>query len=173
MHERNLRCVARAMKHALAEKSPAERDAVESAHQLFAIIDLDGVAMSARVEFAVEYPDTFVDPGARAARPRLGAGVDDGIEIVVDANDEWIGAHGARKPAGQMEAVERNDAAPLRLNPVQSRILGAFRHWEDAAGIGLQQHFRRDLDKGGLAAGHVGTGLSVRPRLLARPVSRS
>ena len=33
------------MEHALAEKGAAERDAVEPADQIVAVIDLDGVAM--------------------------------------------------------------------------------------------------------------------------------
>ena len=46
MHQRDLRGVARAVKHALAEKRAAERDAVEAADQALAVIDLDAVAMA-------------------------------------------------------------------------------------------------------------------------------
>ena len=47
MHQRDLGGVARAVEHALAEEGAAERDAVEPADQLVAVIDLDGVAMAA------------------------------------------------------------------------------------------------------------------------------
>jgi len=39
----------------------------------------------------------------------------------------------------------------LWFYPVERRIVGAFRHWENAAGIGLEQHFRRDVDECGFA----------------------
>ena len=53
-----------------------------------------------------------------------------------------------------MEAVEGNDAASFRLDPIECGIVRAFRHREDAAGISLEQHFRCDVDKRGFAAGH-------------------
>src|SRR5262249_7692725 len=49
MHQRHLRGVARAMEHALAEESAAERDAVEPTHEGLAVIDLHAVAMLALV----------------------------------------------------------------------------------------------------------------------------
>ena len=53
-----------------------------------------------------------------------------------------------------MHAVERQDAAPLRLDPIERVVFGALRHWEDAAGIGLEQHLRRDLDHDVVDGGH-------------------
>ena len=83
-----------------------------------------------------------------------GAAVDDGIEIAVDHDGEAVGAHGARQAVRHVEAIERNDAAPFRFDPIERRIVGAFRHGKDAAGIGLEQHLRRDVDECGFAAGH-------------------
>ncbi len=57
--------------------------------------------------------------------------------------------------AEHVKAVERDDAAHLRLDPIERRILRVLRHGKDAAGIGLEQHFRRDLDEGGFAIGHA------------------
>jgi hypothetical protein len=74
---------------------------------------------------------------------------------VVDADAELVGAHRARKPARHMKGIERNDAALLRLDPIERRIVGALRHRKDAAGIGLEQHLRRDLDECGFSAGHA------------------
>jgi hypothetical protein len=54
------------------------------------------------------------------------------------------------------KTIERNDAAHLRLDPIERRVVGAVRHGKDAASIGLEQHFRRDLDEGGFAVGHLG-----------------
>ena len=64
---------------------------------------------------------------------------------------EAVRAHGARQAGGDFQAVERDDAALFRLDPEQGRIVGAFRHREDAAGIGAQQHLRRDLGLHGVA----------------------
>ncbi len=47
MHQRDLGRVARAMKHALAEECAAERDTVKAADKFVAVIDFDGVAMTA------------------------------------------------------------------------------------------------------------------------------
>src|SRR5213079_445985 len=55
---------------------------------------------------------------------------------------------------GNPEAIERYDAAHFGLDPEQRRVIGAFGHREDAAGIGAQQHFGRDFGRGGVARGH-------------------
>ena len=55
-------------------------------------------------------------------------------------------AYGAGQAAGTWNAVERDDAALLRLDPIERRVVGALRHREDAAGVGLEQDFRRDVD---------------------------
>ena len=68
MHQRDLRGVARAVEHALAEEGAAERDAVKPADQLALEIDLDAVAVPALVQLAIEAADALVDPGARPAR---------------------------------------------------------------------------------------------------------
>ena len=164
VHQRDLRSVARAVEHALAEEGAAERDAVEPADQIVAVIDLDAVAMAVRVERAVDAADAAVDPGAGAAGLGLGAAVDHRLEVAVDADREGRGAHGARQPPRHVEALERDDAAHLRLDPVERGIVGAFRHRKDAAGIGLEQHFRRDLDEGVFAAGHGGDLVQGGPR---------
>ena len=111
--------------------------------------------MAALMKLAIEGADARVDPGARAAGPGFRAGLDHGVEVAVDGNGETIGAHRADQPRRHVKAIERNDAAQLRLEPIERRVVGAFRHREDAAGIGLEQHFRRDLDEAGFAVGHA------------------
>ena len=142
------------MKHALAEERAPEADAVEAADQRTVLVDLDGVAIAALVELAIEIADARIDPGAGTARHRRGATADHGIEIAVDDDGKLVRADGAGEARRHVEAVERNDAAIFRFDPIQRRVFGAFRHREDAAGIGLEQHFRRDLDDCGFAAGH-------------------
>ena len=154
MHQRDLGGVTRAVEHALAEEGAAERDAVEPAHQQAAVIDLHGVAMALGIERAVDLADAGVDPGAGAPDVGLGAALDHLVEGAVDHDGEAGVAHGARQPRRHMKAVERDDAALVRLDPVERRVLGAFRHGEDAAGIGLEQHLGRDLDEVVTATGH-------------------
>jgi len=45
VHERNLRGVSQAVKHALAEKGAAEIDTVESTHEVVVFPDLDAVGV--------------------------------------------------------------------------------------------------------------------------------
>ena len=49
----------------------------------------------------------------------------------------------AAEPAGNMQAVERQHAALLRVEPVEFFRFGAFRHGKDAGGIGPQQKLCR------------------------------
>ena len=86
---------------------------------------------------------------------RLGAAVEHGVEVAVEGDGETVGAHRADEPRRHVKTIERNDAAHLRLDPVQRRVVRAVRHREDSAGVGLEQHFRRDLDEGVVAAGHL------------------
>ena len=77
---------------------------------------------------------------------RLGAAVDHAVEIAVDGDLELVRSDGAGEPRRHVEAVERDDPAQVRLDPVERGVLRAVGHREDAAGIGLEQHFRGDLD---------------------------
>jgi hypothetical protein len=77
------------------------------------------------------------------------------IEVAIDGYRETVGTHGARKTARYVEPIQRNDAAAFRFDPIKRRVFGALGHWENAAGIGLQQHLGRNIDECGLAAGHA------------------
>src|SRR5665213_3787624 len=118
MHQRDLGGVARAVKHALAEEGTAERDAVKPAHQRVAVVHLDGMAMTALEQATIDLADAFVDPGAVAVGLGLGAAVDHRVEIAVDPDRERRAAYGAREPRRQMKALEQDDAAQVRLDPV-------------------------------------------------------
>src|SRR6266851_3861629 len=160
MDERDLGGVACPMKHAVPEEGAADTDAIESTHQFGPVIDLDGMAVTDPIEPAIEIADAPVDPGARAPGLRFRAAVDHGLEVAIGRHREALGAYRAGEPGGHVEPVERDDAALLRLDPIEGRILGALRHRKNAAGIGLEQHLGRDLDECGVAAGH---GLWVNP----------
>src|SRR5262249_5715000 len=148
MHERHFRRIARAMEHALAEEGASKRHAVKAADQRIAVIDLDAVAMSAVVKLVIEHTDASVDPGAGASRLRLRAAIEHAIEVAIDRDGVAVRAHGAGEPRRHVEAIERNDPAHLRLDPVESGILCALGHRKDTAGIGLEQDLRRYFDEG-------------------------
>ena len=151
MHQRHLRGVADAVKHALAEEGATQADAIEPAGEIVVLPDLDAVGVAEFVQALIEIPDALVDPGVVAAGLRRGAAGDHRLEGLVDGDGERIGAHGALEPRGDAKTIERDHAAHLRLDPEQGRIVGALGHREDAAGIGAQQHFGRDLGRGGVA----------------------
>src|SRR5262249_2733137 len=116
MHQRDLRGVAGAVEHALAEEGAAEAHPVKAAHQGAAVIDLDGVAMADVVKLAIKLADAPIDPGARTARSRFGAAINDGLEVAVANDCERLGSDGAGKTRRNVEALERNNAAQLRFD---------------------------------------------------------
>src|SRR6202008_931278 len=110
VHERDLGGIAPAVEHALAEEGAAQRDPVEPAGERLAVIDFEAVAVTALVELAIERADARIDPGARPAGLGFGATREHAVEVAVDRDGVAIAAHGAREPAGDMKAIERDDA---------------------------------------------------------------
>ena len=131
------------------------RDAVEPANQALIVIDLDRMAVAGVEQSAVDLADARVDPGAGAVALFLRAARDHRLEIAVDPDGVGRRAHGAGEATRHVKAVERDDAAHLGLDPIERGIVGALRHREDAAGIGLEQHLGRDLDETVLAIRHA------------------
>src|SRR5215831_9967813 len=148
MHKRDLRCVARTMKHAFAEKCATERDTIKAANKLLIFVDFDGVAMPALEQCVVDATDAGIDPCSGAIRLGLSASIDHAIKIAIDVDRPRCRAYSLRQSHRDMETVERDDAPHVRLDPIERWIVSAFGHREDTAGIGLQQHIRRDLDEG-------------------------
>src|SRR5260370_7026097 len=107
VHQRHLRGIAGAMKHALAEEGAAEADAVKSADQVVILPDLDAMSMSEFVQPDVEVADALVDPGVLAAGLWRGAAGDDGLEGGVDGNAEADAPHRPRHPPVQAQPVHR------------------------------------------------------------------
>jgi hypothetical protein len=60
------------MEHALAEERTAEGDPIEPPDEVASVIDLDGMAVAAGEQRAIQIADAGIDPGAAAARSRLG-----------------------------------------------------------------------------------------------------
>src|SRR5690606_37663028 len=113
MDEGDLRGVAGAVEHALAEERAGERHAIQPADQRVSVIDLDGVAMSDVEQLAVERADARIDPGAVAAACDLRAAVDHRVEVAIDMDGEGRRAHGAGEPRRDVKALERENAAML------------------------------------------------------------
>ena len=95
----------------------------------------------------------------------------DGIVGGVDPHREIGGAHGPGQPAGDVVGVERQDATMLRLDPIERGIVGAFRHWEDAAAVSFQQHLRRDVDNDVFSRRHAYLAPQLRRSRMFRPAT--
>ena len=89
----------------------------------------------------------------RRSSPRFGATVDDAFEIAVDAYVEAVLPDRLGQAFGDVEGIERDDAARFRPHPEDFRVSRALGHREDARRIGLQQKVRRDA-----VAWRIGTG---------------
>ena len=104
------------------------------------------------VQFAEQPLDLRVDPGVLAAGRGAGAAGDGAGEVLVHRHVNASGQHGARQPARQVEAVERQDAAALRVEPVEPLAAPRLGHREQAMAIGAQHQLGGDLHG---APGHV------------------
>src|SRR5215831_5372202 len=152
--ERHLAGVALDGEHALAKVGAMQRYSVEAADQPPARPCLHGVAIASIIEVAVKRPDLAVDPGGAPAGLGRRTTVEHAFKIGIDPDLEDALADGTCKPLWHMHPVQRQDPALLWLDPIERGIIGALCHREDAAGIGLEEHLRRDLDNDVVARGH-------------------
>ena len=65
---------------------------------------------------------------------------------MIDPHLERVRPDRAGEPLRDVERVERNDAALLRLDPEQARVVGVLGHRKNAGRIRLQQDLGRDVD---------------------------
>jgi len=148
MHEGDFRCVALAAEHAFAEEGTTEGDAVEAADEVLIAPDFDAVGLAAGVQLDVEAADRGVDPAVFPARAGGGAGFEDGVEGGVDPDSDAVGADGAPEPGGDVEAVERDDAALFRLDEEDPWIVAGLAHGEDAGRVAIQQFVGTEAAEG-------------------------
>src|SRR5262249_62327625 len=92
--------------------------------------------------------DLVIDPGVRALFSRLGAAMDDLLESGVAPYFEAALPYDAAQPAGQVETFERQDAASVRIDPEQLRVVCRFRHREDPGGVSGEQQIRGQPEHG-------------------------
>ena len=122
-------------------------------------------------KLGVKLADALVDPGGPPPCARGGAALDDAVIGAIDANLEFFLLDDAREPPRHMQMIQREDAAPFGLDPIERRIVRTFRHWENATRIGLEQYLRRNFNhqvRGSIGAISLGPALSHRagsPRL--------
>src|SRR5207244_3356578 len=100
-----------------AKKGGAQRDAVEPADQLAILPAFDAVRGATPEERRIEPHDLVIDPGRRAGFAGFGAAADDRREFGVDAHLEAAPAQDALQAARHVERLERQDAAPGRVDP--------------------------------------------------------
>ncbi len=134
----DLRCVGPDREHAFAEEGAPQSYAVEAADQLAIFPGLDRMGVAVLMEADIARLDLGVDPGVvprRAVAKDIGKGP-------VAAHLEAIGTKLLAQRMGEMEAVERKDRPPPRLDPEDVLRVAAVGHRKDADRVGAQKEVR-------------------------------
>ncbi|XHR98732.1 hypothetical protein ACFB49_03250 [Sphingomonas sp. DBB INV C78] len=97
------------------------------------------MGMAARVEVTISGFDLWVDPGVRAVGPWFRAHAHDLTERLVGGDGEAFRPHRLGQRVRQAEAVERKDAAPLRLDPEDLPGVATVGHRKHANGVSAKQ----------------------------------
>ena len=130
-----------------AEEDAAQGDAVEAADEGAVLPAFDAVGVSVAMEVLEEAFDVEVDPCVFAAGGGGGASGDDGGEGAVGGDLVGAGEDGSEQAFRQMEAVERENAAQLGVEPIEPLAAAGFGHGEEADAIGPEHQLGRDLDR--------------------------
>jgi hypothetical protein len=120
MREGDLRGVAHPGDHRFAEEGSAEREAVEPAGQPVAVPALDRMREAAAVELEEDALDRAVDPGVGPVRRDSAQSRMMLFEFRIGGDAETIGEDRLAERARKVEIVERQDAAQLRLDPIDA-----------------------------------------------------
>jgi hypothetical protein len=147
--ERNLARVGAHREHALAEKRPADGNAVNASCQHAPVPGLDAMRMALFVERSIKRNDVVVDPGRVA---HIGAVADDALEIGIESNAVGFFVDGAGEPLGHMQPVDRQDAAELRVVPGDVGGPPVCSHREYSRAISVEQQFGRHFTHDDLTA---------------------
>src|SRR3954466_3297047 len=137
-HERkesNLRGVADMVKHRLAEKCGANRDTIESAHELAVPPSFHGVCLAELMEPGVAFNDLAVDPGFVTLR----ALAHHFRERNVDPDLEGFLSHHALEGVRNMKFPQRQDCPRVGRKPPNLAV--SHRHGKNAETISLEQYF--------------------------------
>src|SRR6202040_3268738 len=117
MRQGDFRGAGLAVKHAFAEKRRAEVDSVEPANKRAIRPALHGVDPAGIEKLAIEHSNPAIDPCLFASSVAGGACVDHGIEIAIDSYLEPIGTDCLGETFRYDQAIERENAARIRIDP--------------------------------------------------------
>lgn len=87
-HQGDFACIGNGVEHAFAAEHFADGHAIESAHQLIVLPDLEAVGQAKTVEFAIRFDDVFGDPCVAGSERRTL--LDDGLKVAVDGGFKHI-----------------------------------------------------------------------------------
>jgi len=135
--ERHLAGICCTAEHAFTKECSANRGSVEPADQVLAIPDLHAVCVTCLEKLHIGSLDRMIDPGNRPILHLFCAKRDHLLEGLVDRDSECRLSHRAREPARNVEQVEGQDTAPLRINPADLRIFTMVSHREDTLAVDL------------------------------------
>ncbi len=138
--ERDLRRVARPRHHAFAEERAAKREAIEPADEPLPFPAFDRMRKAEPVERGESGFDLPADPGFGPVGGAFGTEADHGLERGIGGHSKPIRHNRLLERARQVKAVERQDGAALRLDPVNAVGAAVIRHRKHADGIGAQHH---------------------------------
>lgn len=133
--ERDFAGVALVVEHAFAEECAAETYAIEAAGELVVLPGFDAVGMTQFMQADEGGDEFFVDPGVLDSVGH--AGSHSGLEVVIDADFEFFLADELAKGLGDVELIEREDAARIGGVPVEFAVMVC--HGECALGVGLEE----------------------------------
>ncbi len=147
IYQRDLAGIGCGRKHAFTEKSAADGNAIDAAHQLVAAPRLDAMRETCFVKLRIQINNLVIDPCIGA---RVGAARHDGAEGAIEGDAVRGLPYRALQPFRHMQPVDGQNAAQLRVIPFDRTRAAAARHRKHADGIGMQQQLRRD---GGITLG--------------------
>jgi len=144
VRERDLGRIARPADHRFAEKGAAERDAVEPTDQLVLLPAFDAVRVADLEQAVVTRLDYRVDPRCRPVARGLGAQRNHVGKGAVGGDAKAIGDDRLFQAVRQAEAIERQDRAQPRFDPMDRRVIRPVGHRENTLRISTQQQCRVD-----------------------------
>lgn len=144
MRERDLRRVARAADHRFAEKGAPERYAVQPADQIALVPAFDAVRVAKAEQSVVARLDHRVDPRRRPVVGGFGAERDHVGEDGVGGDAKAVGDDHLLQAARQVKAVQGQDRAQPRFDPMDRRVIRPVGHRKKPLRIGAEQQRRVD-----------------------------
>ncbi len=145
MRERDFRGVAHPADHRLAEKGAPQRHAIEAADQLPVVPAFDAMGMAHAEQSFVARTDHRVDPRRRPVVGGFGAQRRHRGKGGVGGDAETFGEQQLAQAARQVKAIERQDRAQPRFDPMDRRVVRPVGHREYPLRIGAEQ--QRGVDR--------------------------